>query len=92
MLNKWFETFNHEVVEKLWRFITIEVSDQSGVLFYSIDKLVDYGVMKQIPQHTVHTRKRFPTKEEAVTYLKGGIECLKYSNPELIPTLRKYGL
>lgn len=92
MLDRWFESFNHKIVEKLWRYIVIEVTDDTGILFYSIDKLVDYGVLHNIPSHSVHTRKRFPTKEEATNYLKGGIECLKSSNPELIPTLRKYGL
>jgi hypothetical protein len=92
VLNRWLETFHHEVVEKIWRYIVIEVSNKDGVLFYSIDELVSYGALNSVPLNNIHSRKRFPTKEGAIEYLKGGIKCLKSSNPVLIPTLRKYGL
>jgi hypothetical protein len=71
----------HTVVDKIDKFIVIEVKrqDTDVVLFYSIDKLHNLGVLKNVPKNNYFTRKRFQDRDEAVKYLKAGVECLKKS-------------
>lgn len=85
MLDRWVDGpeggFLHTVVDKIQKYIVIEVKrqDTDTVLFYSIDKLRNLGCVKDVPQHNYFTRKRFQEREEAVKYLKVGVECLKKS-------------
>lgn len=84
MLGSWLEGpeggFIHTLVKTIDKFVVIEVKRPvtNVVLFYSIDKVVSFGAIKQ-PQHTYHNRKRFQEQDEAVKYLKAGVECLKKS-------------
>lgn len=85
MLDSWLEGpeggLLHTPIKNVDKFIVIEVKrpETNVVLFYSIDKVVDFGIIKQ-PQHTYHNRKRFEDQDEAVKYLKAGVECLKKKN------------